>query len=361
MRILVISFFFVVFVSILGNRLFLSPDREGVQSLNIKKRIFPEYLYSIRNFIFYKLNISADFSKVVVGRNGWLFLGDYYERVLTKSCQNTMSGDELNAWADAFLKRQEMVEANGSIFVTFIVPNKHSVYSHVLNIQKACSTNDETDAIFEVGTHNGVKIFDLRGEVSNGRQTFYKYDSHWNTLGAASAYDYILDSINKMDRDLKLRRASYVLRESSEPSLRRTGNAKLLKIENLIDLTGNVEYEISINNAGKEVSEYKFVKANYTDKNFVKNISINDETNESPELTLFENQNAVNRATVLWLRDSFGSAHSHLINATFDKVYVIHYYWLAGPELENVIRQIKPQIVMQTVVERQLRYEPLLH
>ncbi len=64
---------------------------------------------------------------------------------------------------------------------------------------------------------------------------------------------------------------------------------------------------------------------------------------------------ALNKTKVLWLRDSFGSAMSPLIAATFSDVVQMHFLALEPQSLGDLVERYRPDIVIITSVERDTR------
>jgi len=72
---------------------------------------------------------------------------------------------------------------------------------------------------------------------------------------------------------------------------------------------------------------------------------------------LVRSKHALNHRKVLWLRDSFGTALSPFMAATFTETLQIHYAALEPETLAGLVETYRPDYVFLTVVERDARGE----
>ncbi|CAF3710330.1 unnamed protein product [Rotaria sp. Silwood1] len=141
--------------------------------------------------------------RVIIGKHGWLFINDYppTDPRAFSSWQgyNPYSLDELVAI-------QKNLEAENKWFtqqnITFLIlpsPDKHSIYSEYLPWQYNTIVGPSRQAqIFEhMKLHSNLQLVDVRqalltAKKVHGLDTYFKTDSHWNTIGAFFAYEEVM-------------------------------------------------------------------------------------------------------------------------------------------------------------------------
>ncbi|MNN72234.1 hypothetical protein D3C81_1882500 [compost metagenome] len=81
----------------------------------------------------------------------------------------------------------------------------------------------------------------------------------------------------------------------------------------------------------------------------------NIQVNAPQKPLLVRSEKALNHKRVLWLRDSFGSAISPLMAATFSETLQIHHQWTNPKVIAELVEKFKPDLVVVTIVERNTR------
>ena len=133
---------------------------------------------------------------VVEGSGGWLYyastLGDY-------TGENNSSDRKIYNAAHNISLMQKYCESKGISFVFAAAPNKNSIYYE--NMPDSYVRNTENGNIERFHRHldeMNVRYVDLLSLFSDSDEKLYlKTDSHWNTAGAAKAYDALLGKIGK--------------------------------------------------------------------------------------------------------------------------------------------------------------------
>ncbi|MCM1307272.1 MAG: hypothetical protein NC223_01595 [Butyrivibrio sp.] len=151
---------------------------------------------NLNNRLKYALFNESGEKSVIAGRDGWLF----YESALHDfNGEDMLSDEEINAIADMLRDTQDYVTRSGAEFVFAIAPNKMEIYGE--NMPYYCV--ESTDAgnyerLMEALDERGVNHTDLKSvlrEAKEGSDTllYHKLDSHWNSLGAYTAYASIME------------------------------------------------------------------------------------------------------------------------------------------------------------------------
>lgn len=211
---------------------------------------------------------------VITGSDGWLYyastLGDY-------TGEKNSSDRKIYNAAHNISLMQKYCESKGISFVFTAAPNKNSIYYE--NMPEAYVRNTANGNIERFYGHfdeMNVNYIDLFSLFSESDEVLYlKTDSHWNTLGAAKAYDALLSKVGKDH-------VSYEDIPFSEPEIISGDLAKALSPENPVT-EENLKYD-------KVFS--------YTYKNEVSSVEDMLILTESPE----------GEGSLLMFRDSFGNS-----------------------------------------------------
>lgn len=303
--------------------------------------------------LLYPLGISTDPAQVIIGRDGWLYLGDYHggslsddRRVATKSdiFIGHKIGAATKAW-DAYL-----AERGVKIFRIMVGPNKGSIYPEHMPVWARPVSPNPTDALFS-GTGEDLFI-DLRVPLLAAKKThsealYFKTDTHWNDLGAGVAFQAFAKQVGKAVPELKW--PSEKTYEYTKTVTKDGGD-----LTNFLRLTANLSDEkpsINSENISVETTQIDFTTKQVLNK------AKNPAVRASQKPLLVKSVGAINNKRVLWLRDSFGSALSPLMAATFSEVLQIHWHYTInqGDYFSKLVEEFKPDYVFVTVVERDAR------
>ncbi len=168
-----------------------------------KQLVNTDILESYRNYLVYKfLDRSMVQDKVIVGKDGFLFLGNQYNNVLHQTNGIIRaSNKEIEQWSDRLKTLQEWYEKRGIKFIVVIAPNKHSIYRDKLPDWMQYEGKNVTDAIVATAYTKKINLLDLREvfakyKINSAKLLYQKSDTHWNNIAAGIAYDKTIESIN---------------------------------------------------------------------------------------------------------------------------------------------------------------------
>lgn len=327
-----------------------TPD---VQIKKLKDRAFlynVDFVSAWVSAFLYPFGISTAPEQVVIGRAGWLYLGDKYEQARSVARYGAKPedddrgrriGEAATAW-DLYLASKGV-----RLFRVMVGPNKESIYPDHLPLWARGNSPSATDAILAgVGS---TRYIDLRAPLLDARKAYptplyYKTDTHWNLLGGAAAFKSFANIVGVEAPELLWPpTTSY---QMSHVAPRNGGDlANFLRISShLSDLepTPNI-FKLPIR----------------TEKiDFTTNTTISEGDNlqvgSTSKPLLIKSHGALNNKRVLWLRDSFGTAMSPYMAATFGEVLQLH--WLEalkpGGSFTQLVESWRPDYVFITVVER---------
>jgi len=303
--------------------------------------------------LLYPLGISTDPKQVILGREGWIYLGDQYEQTLSvdrrpPSEADFARGQEIGRAAmalDAFLASRGV-----KLFRVVIGPNKGSIYPEYLPDWAKPPLPNATDALL-AGTGT-VFYVDLRGPLLAARTDqheplYYKTDTHWNYLGAGVAFRTFAHQLSLVAPEIKWPPATVY-------QLTRVDSRDGGDLAEFLRLTAHLsDREPLINTASLSIE----TKQSDFDTKQVLYRGANKAVLPPTKPLLVQSVGALNDKRVLWLRDSFGTALSPLMAATFSEVLQLHWAEAMQPggRFIQLVEDWKPEYVFVTVVERALR------
>ncbi len=173
---------------------------------------FRNQLLTLQGLLEYKVLKTSSSDSVIVGKDGWLFykgaqvadedpVGDYMGT-------NLFTEEELQRIADNFTAARDELADRGCDFVIYFAPNKERIYSEYMpDMYGKPAENFKLRQLLEyLQTETDLKVVcaldDLTAyrEQNPDTEIYYKYDTHWNNLGAyigseklvqALGYDFV--------------------------------------------------------------------------------------------------------------------------------------------------------------------------
>jgi alginate O-acetyltransferase complex protein AlgJ len=296
------------------------------------------------------LGISVDPDQVVIGHDGWLFLGNHYDESLHRRRIGGYDVDDQLAAAtvDKLVGWRAWLLAQGvADFRVLIGPNKSTQYPDHMPGWVDPQPGTPLDRIMAV-PGAGSLITDPRAaltrqDVVPGAELYFRTDTHWNTFaGAIAARDW-LGTVDLRGQRLTLpgiRDPLVVRRAAGDLSefLRLTAVMKDRDIDYAFDSPVSIETVRTLVETAQEVGR-----------------GGNPEIPNQMRPLMVTSPNAANRLRVLWIRDSFGTAVSKYMAGTFTDVIHVHYdtaFASDGQMLRDLTRDWQPDLVLLTVVER---------
>ncbi len=304
----------------------------------------------VATFRFLNQDLLDSADSVLTGRDGWLFLlrdtVDYADRLPLPAdlCgRNPFDASELAAWVEALEENRRRVEALGARYVLMIVPNKQSVHGDRMPDRIRCRRGPRrldqlTDAL---AARPGFPLLALDQAFSIhaglGEQLWFRTDTHWDGTGAVLGYRVLIDHVeDRLGREL--------------PDAVDSGAVEIDPMKGsgwgLARMLGRV----------RESRE----RATVIDRLDPRAPSIGNELPghsrgplRPPERFRHEDESL---PTVLALHDSFfGQRFKYLLAESFSQADFVWHRGepSLGPDLD-LVRELKPDIVVHEMVERNL-------
>ena len=163
-----------------------------------------------RNALFYgysrwKLNVLGESplpEKVVLGKNGWFYLGNSYNRVMDQHRGLLpLSADSARYIAQHLTRQQaELARQNSRLYV-LIAPDSHTIYPENLpNHLQPASGPTRLDILGQAVKNTTVPFIDLRDTLltaKHERFVYHQTDTHWNDIGSMIGSAALLDRIRQ--------------------------------------------------------------------------------------------------------------------------------------------------------------------
>ena len=335
---------------------------EGRWEIPLKdtKKLFNlDFIEGRANYYLYQAGITGNFDQVIIGKKGWMFLGNQYSQVLnqTRGLKFPLTTNQnIEKTIYALKQRQDWLTSKGIKTLFAIAPNKHSIYKEYLPDWLPTPDHNHTDDFVAKAKTAGIQILDLRVPLLRHKlkepDLYYKSGTHWNLLGGLIGYQEILIEMNRrFGMALKPARI-----ESIKP-MSRSGRelSWFLKINRAMTENNQREKDFNINFKGmndivciqdidRQTLSFKGECARG------RNPMLNN-----PDLPkLVSNDHASNDLTLLWLRDSMGTNITRLFSVTFSRSLELHHAFHSMDQLQDFIEKQKPDILLFLIVERNI-------
>ncbi|MGE1176491.1 alginate O-acetyltransferase AlgX-related protein [Pseudomonas sp. BW7P1] len=311
-----------------------------------------DLLHGYISKLLYPIGISINPGKVIIGKEGWLFLGDEFADNISIKRRNLdlQETHTIKKVAQSVESWDQWLSNKGvTAFRIVIGPDKDSVYPEFLPDWISHVHPRPTEVLLR-SVRDNIYI-DPTKALLNAKERlshplYYKTDTHWNNAGAWIAFDELRKSLSTNHTQLMWPpdRAPLILKTRE-----RTGGdlAQFLRMQaslsdNEIVLSYQDEYVLSVEHHDFNSGEILFAGQN-----------IDIASPASP--LLVKSAQALNPKKVLWLRDSFGSSISPLMSATFAETLHVYFLPLKAEEFVTLIERFQPDYVFITSVERDIR------
>lgn len=315
--------------------------------------------------LLYPLGISTSPGRVLIGQDGWLFMGNEFEHIIADgrrypTPKAIADGERIGSAAEAW---HTWLRGNGvKQYRLMIGPNKESIYPELMPFWARPLPPTATDALM-AGTDSTLYI-DLRAALKQAKTTqpealYFKTDTHWNSLGAGIAFRTFAQELARAAPELlwPAANAYEVIGMGSIAGtdlirilwLKQRGTSQKHDVVNPSPILGVEKIPI-------ETTQYEFDSKKVTPSKIVR-------SGGNPEVTalpiLVVSRGALNANRVLWLRDSFGEAMSPFMAATFAEVLQVHVNdaFQSAERFAELVQSWRPEYVFVTVAERSARLD----
>jgi len=160
------------------------------------------YYRSLSTLKYNLFGTSAKHESVLVGNDGFLFLGNNASNIVNETIGlDLFSDEEMNRVEKRMLQALNWMNKGDIKFYMVIGPNKHTIYPEKLPFKVNPDRMTKIDQVAEIvnGIEN-VRWIGLEENLITAKKhglLYHKTDTHWNTLGGYFAYRQIMKALNE--------------------------------------------------------------------------------------------------------------------------------------------------------------------
>jgi hypothetical protein len=300
---------------------------KNVEKFFIDNFIFRENIIFIFSFYKYFIFSEAISDIVIIGKNGWFFLGDSNSREYFSN-KKQLSEDTLSMWKKTIEIKTDIANSKNIDYFFLISPNKESIYPMYYPAKQENNTSifDQLLIFFK---NNNISIINLKKVFSNTNlPTYFKTDHHWNSFGAYKAYEAIMKSNPSM--------SSYFVKFNFKNKKTNGGDLiNSMKLNNFIAEENNYEPESSfVPNCEEKIIDLKYKKFKH------------------PTIVRECNNSKSKRKAVIF-HDSFGPYFTNYFDVSFiQTIYIWDYP--STEEYKIIVNNLNPDIIIEQRVERHI-------
>ncbi len=296
-----------------------------------------------------RAGVSTRPRQVVVGKAGWLFIGDQYAQAITDKRRAADANDRASADRQAAAARAwgDWLAAHGvAHWHVLVCADKDSVYPDLLPDWDRPAAGAAIDVAIERADPRVV--VDTRPALRAARAVagpalYLRTDSHWTARGAWIAYRRLAQAAAQpgfawlQDADVRLRATRL-----PEGDLAR-----------LLDGRGAATDEA----AAADFAVPRDARRSAADATSGDALvaSVFGALEAPPQPVLLRSPQALNARRLLWLRDSFGAGLTPYVAATWAEVVEVDRDGTSPEQLAAFVQRFRPDDVLVTVVERNAR------
>lgn len=299
----------------------------------------------------YELTISVAPKQVILGKEGWFYLGDQYVDTFTRKRQLLATDKQAidTVIANSLLWEAWFKQQGVKAYQIMLAPDKANVYSEYLPHWASMQAPSALD-YFEQQSQNTPYIH-LRHALIAAKAhypywLYHRTDTHWNRLGAWLGFNAFAQQMQTLAPELRW------------PQKEQVEQGMGIDPEN--SLAGDLA---SFQHVEKSELGY-FIKFADLEKNpiIAKKVDLDTgevintgvQTYEAPQLNpvIYRNSQALNQARVLWIHDSFGTNMAPWMLRSFSEVIQIYTGGATAARVEQLTLDYKPDYVFSTVIER---------
>jgi hypothetical protein len=292
--------------------------------------------------VLYHAGASSNAKVAVVGKSGWVFLGDAYDMSFSQSIRRRVLTDEqVTRWTETLRFQVDWLARRGIRLFYIVAPSLSSIYPEYLPDWTRALLDQPTsfDKILAAG--HDLPIIDLRSTLVSGRNTadtYSKLNTHWNEFGAWGAWQHIAPQL-----------------AAALPGLQPFGVGDLNWIERFAVCENEYKYLIGI--MGCDTQSRPHLKQQWPEFQITSGPGARP-TKYAGDTIIYDsasretlNSTVSNRLKLLFLRDSMGMAIAPYFHASFYETVQLH-YGLVNNSLPTLIERHKPDVLLYVVTER---------
>jgi hypothetical protein len=277
-------------------------------------------------------------SKIMIGKNKWLFLDDKEGKIYQGL--TSFSENDMQLIINDLKERIKRYDDMGIKFYVAIAPSTFEIYPEHLPSYYFRSKKTVTEKFCELMRHSNIPFIYLKEELLKNKtagQLYFQLDNHWNELGSFFAYKAIIDFMKKDFPEIP----SYQLADFElTPKYSKSGNLVNMLNDNYKALFDeDVSYEVKLTDSCRRWVEVE--KVGYPIDEWFPYPWIYEVTGETPLKEL---------PNIVIMRDSYFSSVIPFFYNSFSRSVAIFDTWQYRENM-HIVSQEKPDIVLLVIYE----------
>ncbi len=296
---------------------------------------FRKMLLTYGSQILYGLGIQPS-KKVLIGKDGWMFLGHPPDIVEQYRGIDRFSEKELADWVIGMKKRELWLRRQGIKFFIIVAPNKHSIYNEFLpnTVGKPLYPTRLDQLVDYINRFSDLCVIDLRETMKakkNEGLLYRKTDSHWTDLGGYIGSEKLIECTRSFFSNVAaLGKDDYMINAVEMPG-------------------GDLAQMMNLENAIKELVPVMAPKGKRKAVEY--NESRRKDLPDGLRIRFFKTD-MKSLPSVIIFRDSFIWAMLKFITDSFSRTVIVHHQGMTFNP--RIVLKEKPDIVIYELVERSL-------
>ncbi len=269
---------------------------------------------------------------VVLGEEGWFFLGNKYGNIINENIGlETFSKKDLDKIGANIQNSKEYLEQYGIKYYVCVAPNKHAVYNSFLPSYLRNRSTTKLEQLKHYLETKEFELIDLKDYFHqyDSLRLFHKTNTHWNDIGAFLGYKRLLSSIQKDFDGLK----SFELDDFHIDTL----------IKQREDLTNMIKIDI------EEEHIVLKPKERFQSIELEKQLTVPDNYFRHPDNYEYRYK-GIGNLKVLVFRDSFSTGMIQFLKEYFGEIIFVWHHDFN----KEIIEAEKPDIVIHEFIERDI-------
>jgi len=144
---------------------------------------------------------SSPTSRVILGKDGWLFFDEKAAR-MSYQRRITLSREGCAAWTRSLRLIGDWLYERGIPFVIMVPPNKSTVYGEYMpDSIRPRDVPPLIDQFIACASEAGIEVLDFRDVMLEAKEEFPLYprtDTHWGPAGAHLAYRKLMGTLSRV-------------------------------------------------------------------------------------------------------------------------------------------------------------------
>jgi hypothetical protein len=296
----------------------------------------------------YRLGVSASPGQAVVGRNGWVFLGDIQAKSFSQMIhRRVLSDQETTNWTATLRRQTQWLQRQGIPLIFIVAPSSGTIYSENLpswTLTERRSRPSSFDRVLAAGPD--LPLIDVRPELKAAKvvaPTYSPFNSHWTDFGAWVAWQKAATRLKAVLPNFQ------PVAADGKGNIVRLGKAAN-EYEELAGIVARNPWTVF--EPSPPLPDFEIVAPDGS----TRRVPGMTKTNllELPRQTL--NVQAPNDLTAMVLSDSMGTSMSPFVQASFRQTIQLNHHFTQYPwdriNLIEAVRKHKPNVVVYIMTER---------